>query len=229
MNDNLLLAIYSRKSKYTGKGESIENQIELCREYIKIHFGTGAAKRIAVYEDVGFSGGNLDRPDFKRMMIDAKNKKIESIIVYRLDRISRNISDFSMLINKLNSMNISFISIKEQFDTSTPMGRAMMYISSVFSQLERETIAERIKDNMLELSKTGVWLGGITPTGYKSKRIDEISSSGKSKSFYMLESVPQEIQTVKLIFDLYLKLNSLVKVEAELQRLNIRTKISLTV
>ena len=224
MENLLSLAIYSRKSKYTGKGESIENQIELCREYIKIHFGTDAIKRIVIYEDEGFSGGNLNRPDFKRMMTDASNKRIESIIVYRLDRISRNISDFSMLINKLNSMNISFISIKEQFDTSTPMGRAMMYISSVFSQLERETIAERIKDNMFELSKTGVWLGGVTPTGYKSKRIDKALQSGNIKSFYMLEEIPSEVKTVKLIFDLYLRLNSLAATENVLKEFNVKTK-----
>lgn len=93
-----------------------------------------------VYEDEGFSGGNLNRPDFKKMMDAAKKRKFKAIIVYRLDRISRNISDFASLIEELARLDISFVSIKEQFDTSTPMGRAMMYIASVFSQLERETI-----------------------------------------------------------------------------------------
>ena len=152
--------IYSRKSKFTGKGESIENQIELCRQYIAMHFGEDAAENVLVYEDEGFSGGNLNRPDFKKMMTAAKERKIRAIVVYRLDRISRNISDFSSLIEELGRLGIDFVSIRESFDTSSPMGRAMMYIASVFSQLERETIAERIRDNMHELAKTGRWLGG---------------------------------------------------------------------
>lgn len=114
------IAIYSRKSKFTGKGESIENQIELCRKYIKVHYDEAD---ILIYEDEGFSGSTLKRPQFEKMMNDAKNKKFSVIICYRLDRISRNISDFANLIEQLNSMNISFISIKEQFDTSSPMGR----------------------------------------------------------------------------------------------------------
>lgn len=141
--------IYSRKSKFTGKGESIENQIELCRG---AHFGEGFASSAFVYEDEGFSGGNLERPKFKKMMADSREMNFAAIVVYRLDRISRNIGDFAKLIEDLGERGIDFISIREQFDTSSPMGRAMMYIASVFSQLERETIAERIRDNMSELA-----------------------------------------------------------------------------
>lgn len=159
------IAIYSRKSRYTGKGESIGNQIDLCREYIRTHYGDAAAEHAVVFEDEGFSGGNLNRPDFKKMMTAAKERKIRTIVVYRLDRISRNISDFSSLIEELGRLGIDFVSIRESFDTSSPMGRAMMYIASVFSQLERETIAERIRDNMHELAKTGRWLGVKTKTG----------------------------------------------------------------
>ena len=133
-NDDCI-AIYSRKSKFTGKGESIGNQVELCKEYIRAHYGETALKNIVIYEDEGFSGGNLNRPDFKKMMEAAKKHKFKAIIVYRLDRISRNISDFAGLIEELAHLDIAFISIKEQFDTGTPMGRAMMYIASVFSQL----------------------------------------------------------------------------------------------
>ncbi|MDO7204481.1 recombinase family protein [Paraclostridium bifermentans] len=88
---------------------------------------------------------------------------------YRLDRVLRNIADFSSLIEDLQKYNISFVSIREQFDTSTPMGRAMMFIASVFAQLERETIAERVRDNMLELAKSGRWLGGTAPLGFNQK------------------------------------------------------------
>lgn len=169
------VAIYSRKSKFTGKGESIENQIELCRQYIRSWQGNDAAEATLIYEDEGFSGGNLERPQFKRMMADARSGKLSCVVVYRLDRISRNIGDFAGLIEELNDLKVSFVSIREQFDTESPMGRAMMYIASVFSQLERETIAERIRDNMHELSKTGRWLGGITPTGYASEQVEKVT------------------------------------------------------
>ena len=104
------IAIYSRKSRYTGKGESIENQIELCRQYIAMHFGEEAAENVLVYEDEGFSGGNMNRPDFKKMMTAAKERKIRAIVVYRLDRISRNISDFSSLIEELGRLSLIHIS-----------------------------------------------------------------------------------------------------------------------
>lgn len=224
MTDMGQIVIYSRKSKFTGKGESIENQVEMCKQYIRLHFGEKAADNVLVYEDEGFSGGNLERPQFKKMMAEAKEKAFQAIVVYRLDRISRNIGDFAKLIEKLNGMKIDFISIKEQFDTSSPMGRAMMYISSVFSQLERETIAERIRDNMHELSKTGRWLGGVPPTGYRSESISSVTIDGKTKKACKLKTVPEEISLVKLIFDKFLETGSLTKTETYLLQNGYTTK-----
>lgn len=218
------IAIYSRKSKFTGKGESIGNQIELCKEYLQAHYGDTALKQIAIYEDEGFSGGNMNRPDFKRMMEAAKKRKFRAIIVYRLDRISRNISDFSTLIEELAHLDIAFISIKEQFDTGTPMGRAMMYIASVFSQLERETIAERIRDNMHELAKTGRWLGGTTPTGYASESIKSVTVDGKAKKACKLKLIPEEAAIVQTIYDLFTESKSLTMTEAELIKRGLVTK-----
>lgn len=218
------IAIYSRKSKFTGKGESIGNQVELCKEYIRTHCGADSAEHIIIYEDEGFSGGNLNRPDFKKMMKAAKSGKFSTIVVYRLDRISRNISDFSGLIEELSRLNIAFISIKEQFDTGTPMGRAMMYIASVFSQLERETIAERIRDNMHELAKTGRWLGGTTPTGYASESVTSISVDGKPHKACKLKLIPTEAENVKTIYDLFTENESLTMTEAELMRRRIVSK-----
>ena len=218
------IAIYSRKSKFTGKGESIGNQIELCKEYIRAHYGDDALDHLVVYEDEGFSGGNLNRPDFKKMMAAAKERKFKAIIVYRLDRISRNISDFSSLIEELARLDIAFVSIKEQFDTGSPMGRAMMYIASVFSQLERETIAERIRDNMHELAKTGRWLGGTTPTGFESEGEEKVTVDGKKKKTFKLKLVPQEAEIVRLIYDLFSETNSLTMTEAELMKRRIVTR-----
>ena len=205
--------IYSRKSKFTGKGESIENQIELCRQYITAHFGEEAAENAMVYEDEGFSGGNLERPQFKKMMKDSQKIEFAAIVVYRLDRISRNIGDFAKLIEDLGDRNIDFISIREQFDTSSPMGRAMMYIASVFSQLERETIAERIRDNMHELSKTGRWLGGTTPTGYASESESKVTVDGKERKAFKLVPIPEEIKLVKTIFSVFTETGSLSKTD----------------
>lgn len=216
--------VYSRKSKFTGKGESIENQIEMCRQYIRVQYGDEAADNAIVYEDEGFSGKSLERPKFKKMMADAKKTQFRAIVVYRLDRISRNIGDFAKLIEQLNSMKIDFISIKEQFDTSSPMGRAMMYISSVFSQLERETIAERIRDNMHELSKTGRWLGGTTPTGYASESISHVTIDGKTRKACKLKIVPEEIALIKVITDKFLETLSLTKTETYLLQNGYKTK-----
>ena len=208
-------AIYSRKSIFTGKGESIENQIEMCKDYYLRHYGSDVD--FIIYEDEGFSGGNTKRPKFKEMLSDIKLKKFDTLICYRLDRISRNVADFSSTLELLQDNNIDFISIKEQFDTSTPMGRAMVYISSVFAQLERETIAERVRDNMLQLAKTGRWLGGQEPFGFKSEKITYIDENFNERSLMKLSPVKDELEVVKLIFDKYLETNSITQVTNYLQ------------
>ena len=216
--------IYSRKSRYTGKGESIENQIELCRQYIATHYSEAEAEAALVYEDEGFSGGTLERPQFKKMMKDSHERQFAAIVVYRLDRISRNIGDFAKLIEDLGNRGIDFVSIKEQFDTSSPMGRAMMYIASVFSQLERETIAERIRDNMHELAKTGRWLGGTTPTGYASESVSTVTVDGKTRKACKLQMISEEISLVKLIYNKFLETGSLTKVDEFLLNGGYQTK-----
>lgn len=218
------IAIYSRKSKFTGKGESIENQIDLCKQYIERHFSEDAPLEILIYEDEGFSGKNTSRPQFKTMLQDAKNKRFSALVCYRLDRISRNVGDFANLVEDLIKLGIDFISIRETFDTSNSMGRAMMYIASVFAQLERETIAERIRDNMYELSKTGRWLGGTTPTGYTSESIEKVGVDGKLRKSCRLKVIPEEAQIVTMIYDKYLETGSLTKTDAYLVQNNYVTK-----
>ena len=218
------IAIYSRKSKFTGKGESIENQIELCRQYIDSSYGKDAPLEIFIYEDEGFSGKNTARPQYIQMLQHARKKKYSVIVCYRLDRISRNVGDFAKMIDELNRMDIAFVSIRENFDTSTPMGRAMMYIACVFAQLERETIAERIRDNMYELSKTGRWLGGTTPTGYTSESIEKITIDNKLHKSCRLRMKQDEARIVSLIFDKYLETGSLTKTESYLVQNHYTTK-----
>lgn len=217
MKDNRKFAIYSRKSKFTGKGESIGNQIELCKQNIHLSYPDITDEDILIFEDEGFSGGNTKRPQFQEMIKLCRQKQIKCIVCYRLDRISRNVSDYSALIEELNHLNVSFISINEKFDTSTSMGRAMMYIASVFAQLERETIAERIRDNMIELAKDGRWLGGTPPTGYKStETIGSITVDGKKRKAHMLEIIQEEAEMVKIIYKKFLEVRSLTKTETYL-------------
>ena len=218
------IAIYSRKSVYTGKGESIENQIEMCKKYISDKMPNICENDITVYEDEGFSAKNTDRPSFKQMLADMKQGAFDCIVCYRLDRISRSVSDFSSLIEEFNKRNISFICIKEEFDTSTPMGKAMMYIASVFAQLERETIAERVRDNMIELAKTGRWLGGTTPTGFVSEKTEEVVVDGKIKSSCKLKFEPTEIEVIKTIFAKYQELHSISGVSKYLIAQNIKSR-----
>lgn len=211
------VAIYARKSRATTKGESILNQIELCKKYFLNT--TNEDVNFLIYEDEGWSGGNINRPNFTKLINDAKLKRFTTLICYRLDRIARNVADFSSTYKILEENNIAFISITEQFDTSTIMGRAMINISATFAQIERETIAERIKDNMLELSRTGRWLGGTPPLGFKSVQITE-----NNKKIYKLDVVDEELEIVRLIYNLYPQYKSTVPIARYLVSNHIKGK-----
>lgn len=218
-------AIYSRKSKYTGKGESIDNQIELCKSKIKSIFpDIDMEKDIVIYEDEGFSGYYTKRPGFQKMMEAVKNREIDCIFFYRLDRISRNVKDFCEIKEELEYYDVNFYSASENFENITPSGKAMIMMTSVFAQLERDTIAERIRDNMIELAKTGRWLGGTTPTGYKSEQIEKISIDGKKRKLFKLSPIDDEIKIVKLIYDKFLELKSQTKLETYMIQNDIKTR-----
>ncbi len=222
------IGIYARKSKFTGKGESIDNQIKICKEYVRTHLVQDKKKeniQIEVYKDEGISGKDIEsRPEMLRLVSDVEKGKIQVVVCYRLDRISRSVKDFSGLLTKLEDYGTGFISVNESFDTRTPMGRAMMYIASVFAQLERETIAERIADNMYALAKTGRWLGGMTPLGFDSVKVESIDEAGRKISRYQLEAKREEAEIVKLIYYKYLELGSLTKLETYLMNNNYHTR-----
>jgi len=132
--------------------------------------------------------------------------------------------DFCTLKDELSKYDVRFISIREDFDTSTPMGMAMLLICSVFAQLERDTIAERIRDNMIELAKTGRWLGGTTPTGYQSEEVLKITLDGKKRKLYKLSPIERERQNIQLIFEKYREIKSLSGLETYLIQSDIKTK-----
>ena len=218
MNDKKY-AIYSRKSKYTGKGESTTNQIELCLTTLKNKFPDIKKDEILIYEDEGFSGYSTNRPAFKKLLKDIENNKIKILLFYKLDRISRNVNDFARLMSLLEAHDVSFLSATENIETLTPSGKALTYMISVFAELERNTIAERIKDNMIELAKSGVWLGGNTPTGYSSIEEIKLINNKKKKTYCLKEN--EDIEKVELIFKNYLRLKSLTKLETFLLNKNI--------
>lgn len=183
--------IYARQSIDKEDSISIESQIELClRE--------STSKEHKVFKDKGYSGKNTDRPDFQEMMSLIRRGGVSRVIVYRLDRISRSVLDFAGLINEFQKYGVEFVSITERFDTSTPIGKAMLMIVMIFAQLERETIQQRVIDAYRSRSRKGFYMGGRIPYGFKLKNtvIDGIKTS-------MYEAIPEEIQVVELIYSLY--------------------------
>lgn len=205
-------AIYTRKSKATEKGESIEAQINTCKEYMKLSYKIEESD-MDVFIDEGFSGKNTKRPKFVELIHRVKNKEYNFVVSYKLDRISRNVCDFADVYSLMQKNGCEYISVDEKFDTSTPVGRAMMYIASVFAQMERETIAQRVSDNMLFLAHTGRWLGGRTPIGYQARRIEVNPAMGINKEYSVLEEDPESIQIIKLIYEKYLDLGSIHAVQ----------------
>ena len=156
-----MVAIYCRKSVDKVDSTSIETQIDFCKRLIT------PDESFEVYSDRGYSGSNTNRPDFQRLMSDVEQGAVSRVIVYRIDRISRSVLDFANIYGQLEENNVEFVSATEQFDTSTPMGKAMLQIIMVFAELERKTIQLRITDNFYERAKKGLFLAGKAPIGYK--------------------------------------------------------------
>ncbi|MEA5058848.1 MAG: recombinase family protein [Candidatus Pelethousia sp.] len=214
--------IYSRKSLFTGKGDSVENQVQLCLSYAASHFGT-PPDGCRIFEDEGFSAKDTERPQFQALRQAARTGEYDCLICYRLDRVSRSVSDFSSFIGELQKLGIAFVSIREQFDTATPMGRAMMYIASVFAQLERETLAERVRDNLYQLAKSGRWLGGITPLGYRSQEV-AYTEKGRNRTLRVLAPVDKELAIVSDLYAQFLARGSLSQVDAYCLKMGLKTR-----
>ncbi len=181
-------AIYTRQSVNKLDSLSIETQIEKCEAITD--------KGAKIYSDKGYSGKNIQRPALEQLLIDIKANKIKRVIVYRLDRISRNIVDFYNLQDLLQEHNVTFISVNESFDTSTSLGRVIMGILVVFAQMERESIQERVKDNYYaRISYDGRWCGGPAPYGFKNARTNDNAPT--------LIINKEEMEVVKYCFEKY--------------------------
>ena len=204
-----MIAIYARQSIDKKDSISIEGQIELCKKECD--------GETIEYIDKGYSGKNIDRPAFTELFKAVERGDINKVVVYRLDRISRSITDFGRIWDIFKEHNVEFVSVNEKFDTTSPVGRAMIYIIMVFAQLERETIAQRIKDNYHQRAKTGAYLGGPAPYGFNIKRTE---INGKKASML----IPNDnIEIVKQLFEKYAYSNmSLGKLSEWLVNQNIR-------
>lgn len=184
-------AIYARQSIDKKDSLSIEGQVELCRKY--------AGEDVRLFQDKGYSGKNIKRPAFTELIKAVETGEVQKIFVYRLDRFSRSIADFSRLWELLEQHGVEFQSVTEHFDTSSPIGRAMLNIVLVFAQLERETTAERVKDNYIHRFRLGAWPGGPAPYGFD---LTKTVSDGRSVSSLVKN---EQAEIVQAIFQEYIK------------------------
>lgn len=188
-----MIAIYTRQSVDKADSISTESQLEFCRYELR-------GDDCKVYTDSGYSGKNTDRPAFAQMMSDIESGLISKVVVYKLDRISRSILDFSGMMEKFEKYGVEFVSTTEKFDTSSPMGRAMLNICIVFAQLERETIQKRVSDAYLSRSLKSIYMGGRVPFGF---RLVPTVINGIHTAMYEIK--PGEAEQIKLIYELYAK------------------------
>ena len=190
---NLFDAIYARQSVDRIDSISVESQIEFCKKEV-----TGESYK--VYTDKGYSGKNIDRPAFQDLLRDIEAGKVNRVIVYRLDRISRSVLDFANLIEVFQKNRVDFVSTMEKFDTSTPIGKAMLMIVMIFAQLERETIQQRVIDAYSSRSKRGFYMGGRVPFGFE---LVETTIDGIRTKMY--KPIEEEAEVIRLIFSMYSK------------------------
>ncbi|MDR2909629.1 MAG: recombinase family protein [Oscillospiraceae bacterium] len=188
-----MVAIYTRQSVDRKDSISIDSQIEFCRR-------EAGTENTAVYTDRGYSGKNTNRPDFEKLLDDVKKGKITKVIVYRLDRISRSLLDFARIIDLFNEHGIEFLSCTEKFDTSAPIGKAMLSIIMVFAQLERETIQERVITNYYERGRQGMYIGGRAPYGLR-----KIETCLNGKKTYTFEEIPEQVRVLREIYSMYIR------------------------
>ena len=207
-DDNRKVVIYARKSKITHKGDSISNQEEYCKEYARLHLMLPEDYEFGIYEDEGKSGFYADRPDFQRMIRDVEHRKIKAIVCYKLDRISRRMSDLTNLIDYLNKYDVALLISSNNLNTMDSNSKMMVQMLGMIAEFERDIIAERLQDNLTELAKDGRWLGGITPTGYSAER-SKYGSGKKKNAFTYLVTVPEEKALVEYIFSTFLSLRGL--------------------
>src|SRR5262249_14211716 len=207
-------AIYTRKSTEHNldlEFNSLDAQREACEAYIKSQAHEGWRLITGRYDDGAFSGASLDRPALQQLLADVRSGKIDVIVVYKVDRLTRSLADFAKLVELFDQHSVSFVSVTQSFNTTSSMGRLTLNVLLSFAQFEREVIGERVRDKIAASKRKGIWVGGMVPLGY--------ASINKK-----LVVVPDEANTVRLVFQRYLELGSGRTLPEELDCQGIRTK-----
>jgi site-specific DNA recombinase len=204
----LRCAVYTRKSTEEGLEQefnSLDAQREACAAFIASQIGLGWKLVPDLYDDGGISGGTMERPALKRLLQDIRDRRIDVVVVYKIDRLTRSLMDFSKIVETFDAHGVSFVSVTQQFNTTTSMGRLTLNVLLSFAQFEREVTAERIRDKIAASRKKGIWMGGTTPLGYhavdKKLVIDEAGAT-----------------SVRSIFQRYLQLKSVLALADELDQ-----------
>src|SRR5438132_6607970 len=211
-------AIYTRKSSEEGLEQefnSLQAQSEACEAYIRSQRHEGWISARTRYDDGGFSGGNMERPALQRLLADIRESRIDIIVVYKVDRLTRSLADFARLVEIFDAQGVSFVSVTQQFNTTSSMGRLTLNVLLSFAQFEREVTGERIRDKIAASKKKGMWMGGIVPLGYDASERTLVVNAAEG-------------ETVRCIFALYRELGCVRRVKEEADRLGLSTKRSTT-
>jgi site-specific DNA recombinase len=207
-------AVYTRKSSEEGLEQdfnSLHAQREACEAFIRSQRGEGWRLIETAYDDGGLSGGTLERPALQRLFAEIAQHRVDTVVVYKVDRLTRSLMDFAKMVELFDRHGVTFVAVTQQFNTTTSMGRLTLNILLSFAQFEREVIGERVRDKIAASKKKGMWMGGITPLGYAIKD-------------RKLVAVPEEAETVRLIFRRYRELGSVRLLKQDLDQQGIRSK-----
>ena len=207
-------AIYTRVSTDQGLDQefnSLDAQREASEAYIKSQSHEGWTCLKQAYDDGGYSGGSIERPSLQALLNDVKARKLDVIVVYKVDRLTRSLADFAKLVELFDAHNVSFVSVTQSFNTTSSMGRLTLNVLLSFAQFEREVTGERIRDKVSASRKKGMWMGGVVPLGYRVE-------------YKKLLIEPSEAEKIRQIFALYLELKSLPKLAAKLNERGILSR-----
>ena len=207
-------AVYCRKSSEEGLDQafnSLHAQRESCLNYVRSQVHAGWLALDDQYDDPGFSGGTLERPALQRLLRDVEAGKVDAVICYRIDRLTRSLTDFARLVEVFERQNISLVSITENFNTATSIGRLNLHMILSFAQYERELAGERIRDKFLASRRRGMWMGGWVPTGYRLEERKLVINDA-------------EANLVRHIFQRFLQVGSATRLVQELNAVGHRTK-----
>src|SRR5215469_5344337 len=201
-------AIYTRKSSEEGLEQdfnSLHAQREACEAFIKSQHGEGWRLVRGAYDDGGFSGGTMERPALQRLLADIRERLVDVVVVYKVDRLTRSLADFVKMVELFDAHAVSFVAVTQQFNTTSSMGRLTLNVLLSFAQFEREVTGERIRDKIAASKRKGMWMGGVPPLGYDLRERRLVVNKA-------------EAETVRLIFRLYLELKTVRRVQEELGR-----------